>query len=480
MSTIATILVVEDDRHLREAISDTVELAGYRCLAVDSGEAALVQMTRHAIDMVVSDVNMGGMDGHQLLKAIKQQAPQMPMLLMTAYATIDASIDAIKNGAVDYLVKPFAPKELVSIVSKYVDHSVGDDEEPVAVDPNSLQLFQLAERVAASDSTVLISGESGTGKEVLARYIHRKSSRSKQPFVAINCAAIPENMLEATLFGHEKGAYTGAYSSAPGKFEQANGGTLLLDEISEMDLGLQAKLLRVIQEREVERLGGRKIIPLDVRIIATTNRHLIEEVAAKQFREDLYYRLSVFPLHWSALRERPLDIVPLAKRLLQQHACKMRRGPVSLDDSAEQALCLHNWPGNVRELDNVMQRALIMQPGSVVSDQHLRIDPFSAGQPATGLADVMPVIAHSEQRVAEVMDATELPLALDDQHDAFENALSDDLKQREYQLILQALQRENGSRKNVSEKLGISPRTLRYKIARMREHGIDVDAALSA
>lgn len=402
MTNTATILVVEDDRHLREAISDTIELAGYRCLAVDSGEAALAAMQRQHVDMVVSDVNMGGMDGHALLGAVKQSAPQLPMLLMTAYATIDASIDAIKNGAIDYLVKPFAPKELVSIIQKYVDHTVIDELEPVACDPNSMLLFQLAERVALSDSTVIISGESGTGKEVLARYIHSKSPRSKQPFVAINCAAIPENMLEATLFGHEKGAYTGAYSSAPGKFEQANGGTLLLDEISEMDLGLQAKLLRVIQEREVERLGGRKTIELDVRIIATTNRHLVDEVSAKRFREDLYYRLSVFPLHWSSIRERPLDIIPLAKRLLAQHAAKMRRGPVSLNESAQRALLAYSWAGNVRELDNVMQRALIMQHESVVSDQHLRIDPFSSSQSIDFIATSMPNVAQSEAVLADL------------------------------------------------------------------------------
>jgi two-component system response regulator FlrC len=479
MPNVANIMVVEDDRHLREAVADTIELAGYRCIQADSGEAALNMMQTTHVDMVVSDVNMGGMDGHALLKKIKQVAPQLPVMLMTAYATIDASIDAIRNGAVDYLVKPFAPKELVSIIAKYVDFQVGDEDEPVAHDPSSLQLFQLAERVACTDSTVLISGESGTGKEVLARYIHRHSPRVKQPFVAINCAAIPENMLEATLFGHEKGAYTGAYSSAPGKFEQANGGTILLDEISEMDLGLQAKLLRVIQEREVERLGGRKTIPLDVRIIATTNRHLVEEVQAKTFREDLYYRLSVFPLHWSALRDRPLDIVPLAKRLLHQHSAKMRHTPATLDATAQQALLQHSWPGNVRELDNVMQRALIMQPGAMISAEHLRLDPFAISTqamtpaPKITLEKVMPHFADSEAKMQNLSMNNEIAADID-------GGLSDDLKQREFQLILQALVKEKGSRKNVSDKLGISPRTLRYKLAQMRDSGIDIEAAVSA
>ncbi|HSG60037.1 MAG TPA: sigma-54 dependent transcriptional regulator [Pseudomonadales bacterium] len=473
------ILVVEDDHHLREAVADTIELAGYRCAQAESAEAALAWMTKHNADMVVSDVNMGGMDGHALLAQIKKRWPQMPVLLVTAYATIDASIDAIKNGAVDYLVKPFPPKELVSIIGRFVDHQVGDDDEPVAVDPYSQQLFQLAERVAQSDSTVLISGESGTGKEVLARFIHRKSKRARQPFVAINCAAIPENMLEATLFGHEKGAYTGAYSSAPGKFEQANGGTLLLDEISEMDLSLQAKLLRVIQEREVERLGGRKTIELDVRIIATTNRQLMNEVQAHRFREDLYYRLSVFPLHWRALRERPADIVPLAKRLLQQHAAKMRHGAVGFDVRAEAALRQHTWPGNVRELDNVIQRALIMQMGATISEADLRIDPFADGQAQAVLHNVMPAMADSARHMASLqrdMASAEIPAM----PDLAEGALGDEVKQREFEIILAALKRENGCRKVVAEQLGISPRTLRYKLARMRDNGIEVDAIVNA
>src|SRR5690606_21197862 len=225
--------------------------------------------------------------------------------------------------------------------------------------------------VAQSDSTVLIVGESGTGKEVLARYIHNHSPRSKQPFIAINCAAIPENMLEAMLFGHEKGAYTGAHSSAPGKFEQANGGTLLLDEISEMDIGLQAKLLRVLQEREVERLGGRKTIKLDVRVIATSNRDMRSEVVAGKFREDLYYRLSVLPLQWAPLRDRPDDIIPLAEKLLHRHALKQNRRGVSLSVSAQQAMLAYPWPGNVRELDNVMQRALILQMGKQIYAEDL-------------------------------------------------------------------------------------------------------------
>ncbi|MCR8921364.1 sigma-54 dependent transcriptional regulator [Dasania sp. GY-MA-18] len=452
----ASILVVEDDRDLREALADTLEIAGCKVTQADSAEQALTILPRQVFDMVVSDINMGAMDGMALLKAVRQDYPQLPMLLITAYGSVSASVEAIRNGAVDYLVKPFKPQLLVDTVSRYVGvASPSDDEGPVAVEASSLQLLQLAKRVAATDSTVLICGESGTGKEVLARYIHQQSSRAQQPFIAINCAAIPENMLEGMLFGHEKGAFTGAYSSMPGKFEQANGGTLLLDEISEMDISLQAKLLRVIQEREVERLGGRKTISLDVRILATTNRHLAEEVSNGRFREDLYYRLSVFPLNWLPLRERRQDILAIAQRLLNNHTLKMGRVNASFDQQAQQALINHPWPGNVRELDNVVQRALIMQPGNIITSADLRIDPFA---PA-GLA---------ASTVSAVAATSEQPAADDS------NALGSDLQRREFEIILNTLRSENGSRKNTAEKLGISPRTLRYKIARMRDSGFDV------
>jgi len=317
------VLIVEDDIDLREAIADTLALSDIRYLEAGSGEDALTLLKHEGVDMVISDVNMPGMDGHQLLTHLKQQNPSLPVALITAYGQVDRAVDAIRNGAADYLMKPFEPQQLIDLIRTHAQGLlVSEQDEPVAEAPGSRQLLQLAQRVAATDSTVLITGESGTGKEVLARYIHNHSPRADKPFIAINCAAIPESMLEATLFGHEKGAFTGAISSQPGKFEQANGGTLLLDEISEMDLGLQAKLLRVLQEQEVERIGGRKVIPLDVRLLATSNRRLEQTVAEGKFREDLYYRLNVFPLQWQPLRERPEDIRPLAERLLKHHCRK--------------------------------------------------------------------------------------------------------------------------------------------------------------
>ena len=332
----------------------------------------------------------------------------------------------------------------------------------------------LARKVAVTDSTTLISGESGTGKEVLARYIHQHSPRAKQPFVAINCAAIPENMLEATLFGHEKGAFTGAIASQPGKFEQANGGTLLLDEISEMDMGLQAKLLRVLQEREVERIGGRKVVELDVRVLATTNRDLMREVQAGRFREDLYYRLNVFPLQWQPLRARRGDLIPLANHLLAKHAKKMHKPRVMLDDSARARILSYDWPGNIRELDNALQRALILQSGQWVTAQDLGLE-------GEHLIDFEPARQQAMTQQAEVMSNSIVADMgePDEPEAAVHESMQVDLKHREFEIILDALRVTQGRKNRAADKLGISARTLRYKLARMREIGMDVDGAIA-
>ena len=459
------ILLVEDDDALREALADTLMLGGYDYLEAASAEAALKLLEQESVSMVVSDVNMPGMDGHALLRTLRSHYPQLPVLLMTAYGTVQQAVTAMRDGAADYLVKPFAPKALLELIGQ---HALGKlapaADGPVAVEPASIQLLELAARVAASDSTVLISGESGTGKEVLARYIHQQSPRAAQPFIAINCAAIPDNMLEATLFGHEKGAFTGAVAAQSGKFEQANGGTLLLDEISEMPLALQAKLLRVLQEREVERVGGRKLIQLDIRVIATTNRDLPGEVAAGRFREDLYYRLGVFPLQWQALRERPADILPLAERLLAKHCRKMNLGTVRLSTQAAQALQAHPWPGNVRELDNAVQRALVLQQGGVIDVGDLYLDGVISG---SGLrSPAAPTPAAVESVASEPASAS--------------SELGVGVRQREFQLIVEVLRAERGRRKEAAERLGISPRTLRYKLAQMRDAGLDVEGSLFA
>ena len=461
------VLLVEDDRALREALGETLELAGHEYHAVGSAEDALVAVAAEPFSLVISDVNMPGMDGHQLLGLLRARQPQLPVLLMTAHGAVERAVDAMRQGAADYLVKPFEPKAMLALVAR---HALGlpgpdDGDGPIAVEPASAQLLNLASRVAKSDSTVLISGESGTGKEVLARFIHQHSPRADKPFIAINCAAIPDNMLEATLFGHEKGSFTGAIAAQAGKFEQADGGTILLDEISEMPMNLQAKLLRVLQEREVERVGARKPIVLDIRVVATTNRDLAGEVAAGRFREDLYYRLSVFPLAWRPLRERTADILPLAERLLAKHVNKMHHAAARLSPQAQACLVGYPWPGNVRELDNAIQRALILQQGGVIEPQDFCLSGPVACAPLPSLAPK-----------AQAPRAVEVETAPGESA----GALGDDLRRREFQMIIDTLRAERGRRKEAAERLGISPRTLRYKLAQMRDAGMDVEGHLFA
>ena len=342
--------------------------------------------------------------------------------------------------------------------------------EPVACAAVSTRLMELARRVARSECTVLIAGESGSGKEVLARYIHRHSHRARSPFVAVNCAAIPENMLEAILFGWERGAFTGAQAAHPGKFEQAQGGSLLLDEISEMPLALQAKLLRVLQEREVERLGARQTLSLDVRVIATTNRHLRADVASGRFREDLYYRLNVFPLTPLPLRARRDDVLPLAMRLLASHCKPGARIPALLPDAA-QLLLTYDWPGNVRELENVMQRALVLCESDLIRAAHIVFESaaaeFRSAAAAVASAPIAGAAANITSLAAPMADAASTAPG------AAGRALADSLALAERQIILRAL-RTHASRERAAEQLGISARTLRYKLARLRAAGVDL------
>jgi len=443
------ILIVEDDHELREALSDTLKLARYSVVTAQDGEAALQVMAGQPVGLVISDVMMQPMDGHTLLKRIKATMPQIPVLLMTAYGMVEKAVEAMRDGACDYLTKPFDADKLLAQVARYMLTIHYDSAgEVIAQDALSRELLVLAERVAASHTTVLISGESGSGKEVMARFIHRHSPRAEQAFVAINCAAIPENLLESTLFGYEKGAFTGAQTAQTGKFEQAHGGTLLLDEISEMPLQLQAKLLRVLQEREVERIGGKKPIALDVRVIATSNRTMEAEVTAGRFREDLYYRLNVFPLRIAPLRERVQDIVPLARHMLGRLGATTGRHGLSLSKQAEERLTGYTWPGNIRELENVIQRAMILAPGNVIEVAHLHLP-----------------------EAAKIAASARTPGA--------ERERPQDIKTLERTHILETLAAVKGSRKQAAERLGMSERTLRYKLQRLREEGIDPDARQS-
>ncbi len=457
-----SVLVVEDDLTLREALCDTLELAGYPVISAVDGKDAIQTLGKNKISMVVSDVQMEPMDGHTLLKNLRSSYPDLPVVLMTAYGTVQKAVQAMRDGAVDYLLKPFDAAVLVNMVKQYIEAELsGLGSELIAVDPGTRKLLSLAKRVAENDTTVMITGDSGTGKEVFARYIHKQSDRVDGPFMAINCAAIPENMLEAMIFGYEKGAFTGAYNTTPGKFEQANGGTLLLDEISEMDIGLQAKLLRVIQEREVERLGGRKMIPLDVRVLCTSNRNLREEVAAGRFREDLFYRLNVFPLHLTPIRQRPEDIIPLANQMIERWSRNRVPKPF-LTESAKNRLLEYSWPGNVRELDNVIQRALILVRGDAIDVDDLSFE----------VIDRQRSVYRGSSKTNSLSEM--YPETGSGINDDINDVSSNDLKSREQKLILEVLEEVKGSRKDAAERLGISPRTLRYKLARLREAGFEL------
>jgi two-component system response regulator FlrC len=444
MSQAFPVLIVEDDPNLREAVCDTLELAGQAAVSASGGEEALRLLETQAVSLVVSDVRMMPMDGIALLKEIRVRHAHLPVVLMTAYAEVDRAVEAMRAGACDFLLKPFEPQALLSHVARYRLPETLDDERVVAVDPASRNLFALAARVAGTDTTVLLTGESGVGKEVVARYIHNHSARRDGPFVAINCAAIPDSLLEATLFGYEKGAFTGAQQAQAGKFEQAQDGTLLLDEVTEMPLVLQAKLLRVLQEREVERVGGKKPIALDIRLIATSNRDMAKAVAKGALREDVYYRLNVFPLLIPALRQRPDDIVPLARRFLAEHAARSGRSGLCLAPSAEEALRRHAWPGNVRELENVMQRAVILAAGDTVEADALHLSLPQAAKAPPARAPFTPV-------------------------DASKNDNMNDLE-REH--ILETLAAVGGSRKLARERLGMSERTLRHKLKQYRDAGL--------
>ena len=442
------ILVVEDDPSLREAIGDTLELARRSFVAVDGGEAALKALEEQAFSIVVSDVRMMPMDGITLLKEIRARLPHLPVVLMTAYAEVDKAVDAMRSGACDFLLKPFEPQALLAHINKYELPASDDGAGVVSIDPASRDLFAIAQRVAQTDATVLLTGESGVGKEVVARFIHRQSARKNGPFVAINCAAIPDSLLEATLFGYEKGAFTGAQQAQAGKFEQAQDGTLLLDEVTEMPMGLQAKLLRVLQEREVERVGGKKPVSLNIRIVATSNRDMAEAVAKGVFREDLYYRLNVFPVAIPALRQRPEDIVAIARHFVVEHGGRFGRPGMSLSPAAEAALKSYPWPGNVRELENVIQRALIMAAGNTINPEALNLAtrPATDALPASPEVALQGVLTESEKRV-------------------------DNMKDLERDHILRTLAEVGGSRKRAIERLGISERTLRYKLQQYRDEG---------
>lgn len=442
------ILVVEDDEQLQTALTTVLSQHGYDVTVARDGHEGLEHVERDAPWLVLTDLSLPGKGGMEFLREVRTQGYEMPVVVMTAYGGVDVAVEALKYGATDFLQKPFPFDRLEKLIQQ-LDDERGDQRlvpssaqalpaygEPregfLTRDPKVLGTLKMLDMVAGSSATILIQGESGTGKEVLARHIHRKSTRAHQPFVAINCAALPDGLLESELFGYEKGAFTGALTRRAGKFELAHQGTLLLDEIGEMSLGLQAKLLRVLQEREVDRLGSRQPIPVDVRVIVTTNRNLAQEVQAGRFREDVYYRLSVMPFTLPPLRDRPEDIQLLAEHFTHGSFRRNHRPWKGISDEAMMYLKSRPWRGNVRELENVIERGVLFADNGPLQVEHFQFD-----EPGLGNGPIQ--------------------------------APSGTIWEMERDLILRTLGQHNGNRTHAARNLGISIRTLRNKLREYRE-----------
>jgi len=446
------VIVADDDPSMRAALAETVRRLGYDVHAAADGQEALDLTVKTKPWLLLTDLKMPRIGGLDLVKEVARRSPATRTLLMTAYGTVETAVEAMKCGASDYLMKPFSTDLLERIIGNLRHARV---EEPyssgtsavdarviLSQDPGMIRLLSTVEGVAASQATILISGESGTGKELLARFIHSRSPRAHRPFVAVNCAALPDGLLESELFGHERGAFTGAVMRKQGKFEMAHQGTLLLDEISEMNLGLQAKLLRVLQEREVDRVGGREPVNVNIRVIATTNRNLHREVEAGRFREDLFYRLNVFPITVPPLRERPSDITFLARHFAKSAAARNGLVFASLTEAAAACLQRQPWKGNVRELENVMERAVLLACGRPIAAEHVSTEPGASA-----------VVPPQTTPAAAVLDRG-----------------NGSLWEMERELIFQTLARTKDNRTHAAKELGISIRTLRNKLREYRQH----------
>ncbi len=458
------ILVVDDDAQMQLGMSATLQRAGFEVVAAGDGAAALLELEKGGFDLIVSDQRMPSMDGVQLLAAVQERDSSVPFIMVTAYGTVTQAVEAMQLGAADFLTKPFSGEDLLRVVERVMSperrtarsrQRKGDARRPIITnDSLMIRVLEVAEAVARSDATVLLQGESGTGKELIARLVHDTSPRSNQPFVAVNCAALPETLLESELFGHEKGAFTGAQARKIGKFELAQGGTILLDEISEMELALQAKLLRVLQEREVDRVGGRDPITIDVRVVATTNRNLEEMVKAGKFRADLYYRLNVIPITLPPLRERKGDV-----RLLVEHFMRKFLGADAPPLSADvlETLVQYPWPGNIRELQNAVERAAILSRGATPKESDF-------------LLSRAPQMAGSTESVAVIPTASAVPPP----EDRLVIRSGTTVEEVERTLILETLRSTRNNRTQAAKLLGISIRTLRNKLSEYRGQGIQV------
>lgn len=455
----APIVIVEDDDDLREAIVDTLKVNKFDFSVFENAEDAIDQVNLRDIEILVTDYKLPGMNGISLVLEANKRAPHLPVVMMTAYADTQLAVQALKAGARDFLVKPFSPEHLVEVIRRHARgpeaHPVDGDgaAEIIAADPATVAAFARCQRLASVDVPGLLTGESGVGKEVFARHIHASSPRRGQPFVAVNCSAIPDQLLESMMFGFEKGAFTGAIKSQPGKFEMANGGTLFLDEIGEMPLGLQAKLLRVLQDGTVERLGSNKPVKYDIRILAATNQNVPEQIRLGKFREDLYFRLAVFEIKIPPLRERGGDILPLARLMLEKFGRTMSRPGRSLSTQAQSALMRYHWPGNVRELENAIQRALLLSDNTTVEARDLEIE----------------VSMHDDHPRKNVSSSDGTDIAEKSAVDIEETFEMEVVERRH---ILRVLTHVNGNRRRAAELLGVSERGLRYKLQHYEDKGL--------
>ena len=456
------ILVVDDEPSMRIALSESLESCGYEVEVSGSGADALEKFQEDKFEVVITDMRMSGIGGMDVLRGIKKVSSKTPVIVITAYGTVNTAVEAMKEGAADFIMKPFSIDHLEPLVKKVVAEKDGRgggskhdlkgclsrEKTIITGDERMLALLELLKGVSKSKSSVLVQGESGTGKELIAWYIHLHSSRADMPFVAVNCAAIPHNLLESEMFGHEKGAFTGASRMRLGKFELAAAGTLLLDEISEMDVQLQAKLLRVIQESEVDRLGGKASVAVDVRIIATTNADLKKYIKDKKFRRDLYYRLNVIPVRIPPLRERRGDVPLLCEYFLEKYSRLGRAPKPVLSKEVAQILENYKWPGNVRELENVIERAVLLAGGERILPEHLYLESDSAVVAGATMAK------SAGERNGRPAEASLESVALEDAT----------LKEMEKRLIFKTLEKAEGNRTRASEVLGISVRTIRNKL----------------
>lgn len=470
------VLVADDDPHMQLAIKTCLSRKGFDALVVNNGQAALDAYDSESFDLVITDQQMPEMSGLELLAALQKRSSEVPVIMITAYGTITQAVEAMQNGAADFITKPFNAGDLERIIERVLlpeskacrqRSARGKGGRPIVTnDPLMIRVLEVAEAVARSEATVLIQGESGTGKELIARFVHASSPRSQQPFIAVNCAALPASLLESELFGHEKGAFTGAQTRKIGKFELAHGGTILLDEISEMELALQAKLLRVLQEREVDRVGGKDPVSIDVRVLATTNRNLEESVREGKFRADLYYRLNVIPLTLPPLRDRRSDIRLLTEHFMRQY---LGENAPQLPIEVLEALMSHPWPGNIRELQNAVQRAAILSQGGIPRESDFLLSMNPSVQLESFRAEPAP-----KAQLSSMVERT-VELTPNDGTTTLVIRSGTTVQEMEKALILETLRATQNNRTEAARLLGISIRTLRNKLHEYRGEGIPLE-----